>query len=180
MGPDGLRAVYEQRMAPLGLLMPLQWVAGGFVGAPLGLSLAASMIERPLIGQDDAVVVIGVLEVVFRQDAVARRSRVAREAEIFLVELMRRAAQPDARARTVEGGVAPALRLAAVAVAVVLVVMVPAAAVVIGSHCLGLSLGCGIGGRRGGTVAPKREAWRLGPEVKAQKCVALCYGRGVA
>lgn len=45
-GADGLRAVYEQRMAPLGLLMPLQWVAGGFLGAPLGLSLAASMIER--------------------------------------------------------------------------------------------------------------------------------------
>jgi hypothetical protein len=64
------------------------------------------LIERALTGQDVAVIVIGVLEIVLRHDAVAGRRRIAAEHQVLLVNLVGRTAQPDTWAIAVEGLVA--------------------------------------------------------------------------
>lgn len=44
LGPT--RAAFAGRLFPLARLMPLDWIAGAFVGVPLGLWWAGSMIEK--------------------------------------------------------------------------------------------------------------------------------------
>jgi len=45
-GDGALRDVYEQTFVAIGLLTPMEWIAGAFVGAPLGMTWAASMVDR--------------------------------------------------------------------------------------------------------------------------------------
>jgi hypothetical protein len=40
-----VRASYAGTLFPLGLSMPLDWLAGAFLGIPMGLSWAGSMTE---------------------------------------------------------------------------------------------------------------------------------------
>jgi hypothetical protein len=64
------------------------------------------VLERALVGQDDPAIVVGVLEIVLRHDAVAGGRRISAKRQILLVDLMGRAAQPHTRAVAVEGLVA--------------------------------------------------------------------------
>lgn len=45
-GSDALRAAYEMRLPALSHPIPLDWLAGSMLGLPLGLSWAASVIEK--------------------------------------------------------------------------------------------------------------------------------------
>lgn len=45
-GGDALRAAYEQRLPALANPIPLDWLAGSMLGLPLGLTWAASVIEK--------------------------------------------------------------------------------------------------------------------------------------
>jgi hypothetical protein len=45
-GEAGLRDVYRGTVFPLAHILPLDWVAGAFLGIPLGVSWAASMMEK--------------------------------------------------------------------------------------------------------------------------------------
>lgn len=46
-GAEGaVRAAYASNLIPIGRILPLDWIAGAFVGIPIGLSWAASMTER--------------------------------------------------------------------------------------------------------------------------------------
>jgi hypothetical protein len=58
----------------------------------LALLLLALLLQVCLIRHDEAVIVLGVLEVVLGHDAIAGRVRVARELEILLVDVVRVAA----------------------------------------------------------------------------------------
>jgi hypothetical protein len=93
-------------LARRGLLALAEAVGLGLELAFLALGPFAELLERALVGQDMAVVVIRVLEVIFRHDAVAGSRRIAAKHKIFLINLMGRTAQPDTRAVAVEGLVA--------------------------------------------------------------------------
>ncbi len=45
-GSGALRAIYEQKMIGVGLLMPLDWVAGALLGTPVGVAWAASLTDK--------------------------------------------------------------------------------------------------------------------------------------
>lgn len=45
-GPEALRHLYEQRLIPLARPMPLDWIGGALLGLPLGMTWAASMVEK--------------------------------------------------------------------------------------------------------------------------------------
>lgn len=46
-GAEGaVRAAYASNLIPVARILPLDWIAGAFVGIPIGLSWAASMTER--------------------------------------------------------------------------------------------------------------------------------------
>lgn len=45
-GTDALRAIYQQKLAGVGLLMPLDWAAGAMLGTPVGIAWAASLTEK--------------------------------------------------------------------------------------------------------------------------------------
>lgn len=46
-GAEGaVRAAYASNLIPVARILPLDWIAGGLVGVPIGLSWAASMTER--------------------------------------------------------------------------------------------------------------------------------------
>lgn len=56
-GSDALRAAYEVRLPALSHPIPIDWLAGSMLGLPLGLSWAASVIEKrgvPKAGQSQA------------------------------------------------------------------------------------------------------------------------------
>lgn len=45
-GDGPLRAAYDGSLLPMARILPLDWIAGAFVGVPLGLAWAGSMIDR--------------------------------------------------------------------------------------------------------------------------------------
>lgn len=45
-GGGALRAIYEQKMIGIGLLTPLDWVAGALLGTPVGVAWAASLTDK--------------------------------------------------------------------------------------------------------------------------------------
>lgn len=70
----------------------------------LVLSVAVSAVPPVMIGLvQDAIVVLGVLEITFSRDVLAGRSSVSRESEIFFQHLLRRAADFYLRAVAFEG-----------------------------------------------------------------------------
>ena len=88
-------------------LLPLAEAGGlGFPLVILTVMPLLELVERALIGQDDAIVVVGMLEVVFRHDAITGRRRIAAKRQILLVNLMGRAAQANTGAVAVESLVA--------------------------------------------------------------------------
>src|SRR6185312_8227110 len=68
----------------------------------LGLLLLVLLLCLSL-GGHDPVIVFGVLEIIFRHHAVARRIGITRELEIFLIHIRRRAADFYFRPRRIEG-----------------------------------------------------------------------------
>jgi len=58
----------------------------------------------------DAVIVLSVLKVVFRRDAVTSGTGIARELQVFLIDMSRRAADLDVRSRRIESPVVTLLR----------------------------------------------------------------------
>ena len=66
---------------------------------PLPLHAVARLLQLLAIGHDDAAVVLGVLQIVLGQHRVARGLRVARERQILLGDMRRRA--PDFHVRTI-------------------------------------------------------------------------------
>jgi hypothetical protein len=87
----------------------LAWLAAMLLAAAIGLTMLllpvlvltllllallvlALLLQVGLIRHDEAVIVLGVLEVVLGHDAIAGRVRVARELEILLVDMVRVAA----------------------------------------------------------------------------------------
>lgn len=81
------------------------------------------------LGGHDAVIVLGVLQIAFRHDAVAIGVGVARELQIFLVDVRGRAADLHLGAGRVEGAVR-IVSAAAAAIVVVIVVIVVVVVVV--------------------------------------------------
>ncbi len=73
---------------------------------------------------DDAVVVLGVLEIVLGQHRIARRLRIPRQRDVFLGDMSGSTAQLDVRPRTFE---AARQRVLALAVLIVVIVVVTAA-----------------------------------------------------
>lgn len=61
------------------------------------LSLLAGRLELFAVGHDDAVIVFGVLKIILSQNAITRRLRVARQCQIFLGDVRRRAANFNVR-----------------------------------------------------------------------------------
>jgi hypothetical protein len=45
-GEAGLATVYRGAIFPISQIVPMDWLAGGFVGVPLGVAWAASMVEK--------------------------------------------------------------------------------------------------------------------------------------
>ena len=90
------------------------------------LHIAAALSDLLLAeGHDDAVVMLGVLQVVLSQNRVTGRLRVACERDVLLSDMSRRAAQFDVRPRTFE---ATRQRVLTFAVLVIIVVIIVAAA----------------------------------------------------
>lgn len=93
-------------------------------GAVLHLTAALShllLAER----HDDAIVVLGVLEIILRQHGIARGLRVARESNVLFRDMGGRAPQLDVRARAFE---APRQGVLPLAILIVIIVVVVAAA----------------------------------------------------
>ncbi len=79
----------------------------------------AALIEHlRLCGGDDAVVVLGVLEIILREDGIAGRKRIARERDVLLGDMRRRATDFDVRPRTLEAAHQRILRFAVVIIVV--------------------------------------------------------------
>ena len=60
--------------------------------ARLALISGRALLLRLLGRGDEAKVMLGMLKIAFRRDRIARRLRIARQLEIFLTDMMRRAA----------------------------------------------------------------------------------------
>jgi hypothetical protein len=86
-------------------LMPVH-LPGTSLIAPLliaPLAAALALLRDRLVHQvEDTEVVLGILQVAFSHHAVATAGRVAAELQVFLEQLLRRAADPDVRAIAVE------------------------------------------------------------------------------
>lgn len=45
-GQDAVTAAYANKLFPLAMVTPMDWIAGGFFGIPLGMAWGASMVEK--------------------------------------------------------------------------------------------------------------------------------------
>ena len=98
------------------------------LGFHLGLAAFVALreiLQRALIGEDEAVVMVRMLVVVLRHDAVAGRGGIARKHQIFLINLVSGATQAHTRAVAVEGLIA--------ALVVVLVLVMARLAIILAS-----------------------------------------------
>lgn len=93
-----------------------------------GLVFAALAHLLLAIGQNDAVVVLGVLQVIFSQHAVTGRQRIAGERYIFLSYVRRRSAHLNVGPGALKTAGQRVLRFAVVVIATVIIVIVVAAA----------------------------------------------------
>jgi hypothetical protein len=93
------------------------------------LHIAAALSDLLLAeGHDDAVVMLGVLQVVLSQNRVTGRLRVACERDVLLSDMSRRAAQFDVRPRTFEATRQRVLTFAVLVIIVVVIIVAAAAA----------------------------------------------------
>lgn len=93
------------------------------------LHIAAALSDLLLAeGHDDAVVMLGVLQVVLSQNRVTGRLRVACERDVLLRDMSRRTAQFDVRPRTFEATRQRVLTFAVLVIIVVVIIVAAAAA----------------------------------------------------
>lgn len=93
------------------------------------LHIAAALSDLLLAeGHDDAVVMLGVLQVVLSQNRVTGRLSVACERDVLLSDMSRRAAQFDVRPRTFEATRQRVLTFAVLVIIVVVIIVAAAAA----------------------------------------------------
>ena len=97
----------------------------------MALELAALAHLLFAIGQDDAVVVLSVLEIILGQNPIAGRQRVAGQRDVLLGDVGGRTAHLHVRSRAFETARQRVLRFAVVVAAIVIVVVATAAATIL-------------------------------------------------
>ena len=114
------------------------------------------LIELAALSHEDAIIVLGVLEIILLHHTIASGSRVAGELQILLVDMRRRTPDLDVRARRVECPVV-------VVVVIVIVVLRPAAAPARTFHVCPRMCGPAATFKPAGQARPNIAALRLMP-----------------